>query len=362
MQPSAEARSTLRRWLVVTILLFLLAVGALVFAVDRYMAAVDPQTPTLRIVDDATCGALHFKANPAHAGTRDLLDGATRQLVGAAAKRAERLSVLSRILLPRVQSQVLPADLTVTARSAGRLAPPTLAAAVNFRGYPRLMCQIVNAVFRKSTATGDAGSRDYAGSRMIGEFPTICLKQGTLLLTSDPTTMQSLLDGLPAVLPAEPTPVTTAPGEIGPTLRAALEEMNPADDAVGVYDNHDDNLAPVLQHLMYVPEADAQAFSAACARLSAGVAVESADRMTLSVDLTPTGRASASQLQALTGDLLRKIAVHAKEGGLTISFRTTATATAAHADVTLSGLQGALSSLQNLMVEVGIVETPAPAP
>lgn len=113
---------------------------------------------------------------------------------------------------------------------------------------------------------------------------------------------------------------------------------------------------------MYVPETEAQAFSSACASLSAGVAVESADRMTLSVELTPTARASAAALQAQTGDLLRQLAKRAKEGGLTITFSTAATATTAHADITLTGLQGALSSLQNLMAEVGIAESPAPAP
>ena len=362
MQASNEARATLRRWVAVMAFLFVLGCGAAAFAFDRWMASVDPQMPSLRIVDRTTSGALHFKANPAHAGTREMLEGMTRQVLSTASRHTERLPLLSRFLFSRAQSQMLPSDFTVAVRNGGRQTEPSMVAAVNLQGYPRLMCQIANAVVRRTGVANDAGARDYAGSRMYGEFPTVCLRQGTLLLSSDPPTMQGLLDTLPSVLPTEPTPTTTAPGETGPTLSAALEQMNPADDALGVYDNREDNLGPLLHSLMRIPDTEAQAFSGACARMQAGVAVESADRMTLAVDLIPTSRASAPEMQAQTDSLLRRIAEHAREGGLTITYKTSATASVAHADVTLNGLQGALASLQNLMVDVGIVQSPAPAP
>lgn len=348
MRASQNAVATFRRWMLGVFGAMALAGLGAAYAVHAWMAAVDKQTPSLSIVGASTRGALHFRALPSRPQTRAMLDAAVQRLVQAS-RESERLPMLSRWMLSRAESQMIPTELTLAFSSAGAGFPPTLTGAVNLQGYPRVFLQVANAAYRWSSPSDGEKARDYRGSRLIGEHPTLSLKQGTLLLASDASAMERVLDTL------QSTPVDET------QVRAALDKIGASDDAIGVYENADDSLGAVLP-LMHVTEDDARSFSALCARLQIGAEVEGPDRIRLSIALLPRGGASVPALRVMTARVVEQVARAASEGGLALTFQTSSGPTAAHAEVTLEGIQEVLARLLGLMAEVGIAATPSAAP
>lgn len=197
MRPvSGEARSTALRWGCASLALLVLLVAGIGYAGYRWLAYTGRQVPVESVSGPGSTGLLVVDPRPGDPGVEAMKLLMTRELVDLARDRKAELPPFSPEILARAGGEVVPAQAAVSfERLAGSdSAEPVIA--VNFPGHARLMGMISTRVVAGSALGSHLSVERHGGYEMVGSSPVICMRDGTLLLTTTREAMVATLDRL----------------------------------------------------------------------------------------------------------------------------------------------------------------------
>lgn len=197
MRPvSAEARGLALRWGCVSLLVLTLLVGALGLGGYRWLAYTGRQVPVEAVSGPRSTGLVVVEPRKGDPGVEAMKLLITRELVLLARDRKSELPPFSPEILARAGGEVVPAEAAVSFERVpgGQTSEPVIA--VNFPGHARLMGMVSTRMVAGSALGPHLTVERHGEYEMMGVAPVICMRHGTLLVTTSREAMVATLDRL----------------------------------------------------------------------------------------------------------------------------------------------------------------------
>lgn len=333
---SGETRRRVLIWLAGSVAFCLLLLAGVAYVGYRWLAYTGRQVPVDSVVDANTVALLHFEGDLRDPGVSALLNRASSVLTEIARARGNALPPMSATIMAHAGEQVLPREMALSYRTVpgGDL---ELVAAVNFRGFARLMGIVAGGILASRSMRGVLQVTKHNGYDLIGDSPVLCPLNGTLLIAGSRDGMRAAVNRLGS---------DTAPAPVPTWEREELQALSRTHACYGVIDNRDGVLRKWLVDGIGASEATAARLSDRIRRLDVGCSILSADALRVTANLRCQG---TSQVLADVRSIVEGLAEKMAQVGLELRFSARVQDEYVVAEVGIRCVEQALDRWKDLM-------------